>query len=138
MDTSRVPGPGPCAHRAAQLRVATVRGVVPLARVGRENPGGSDRVPVVLTPREMEVLALVGRGWSDGAIAAHLFISKKTASVHVANIKGKLGTENRVETALAAQALGLRVPAARARTAHAGGHARVAGWRKGAGCSTGR
>lgn len=56
-----------------------------------------------LTARELEVLALVGAGCSDGEIAERLFISKKTASVHVANIKGKLGTANRVETALAAR-----------------------------------
>ncbi len=63
-----------------------------------------------LTRREVEVLALVGEGCSDGQIAERLFISKKTASVHVANIKDKLGTENRVETALAAVRMGL-VPA---------------------------
>jgi DNA-binding CsgD family transcriptional regulator len=60
-----------------------------------------------LTRREVEVLALVGEGCSDGDIAERLCISKKTASVHVANIKGKLGTENRVETALAAVRMGL-------------------------------
>jgi predicted ATPase/DNA-binding CsgD family transcriptional regulator len=64
----------------------------------------------VLTRREVEVLALVGEGCSDGQIAERLFISKKTASVHVANIKDKLGTGNRVETALAAVRMGL-VPA---------------------------
>ena len=57
--------------------------------------------------REVEVLALVGEGCSDGEIAERLFISKKTASVHVANIKDKLATENRVETALAAVRMGL-------------------------------
>jgi predicted ATPase/DNA-binding CsgD family transcriptional regulator len=60
-----------------------------------------------LTTREIEVLALVGDGCSDGEIAERLFISKKTASVHVANIKDKLATENRVETALAAVRMGL-------------------------------
>jgi DNA-binding NarL/FixJ family response regulator len=63
-----------------------------------------------LTRREVEVLALVGEGCSDGQIAERLFISRKTASVHVANIKDKLATENRVETALAAVRMGL-VPA---------------------------
>lgn len=60
-----------------------------------------------LTRREVEVFALVGEGLSDGRIAERLFISKKTASVHVANIKDKLGTANRVETALAAVRMGL-------------------------------
>jgi predicted ATPase/DNA-binding CsgD family transcriptional regulator len=52
-----------------------------------------------LTPREREVLALVSSGMSDGQIADALFISKKTASVHVANIKAKLGASSRVEVA---------------------------------------
>jgi DNA-binding CsgD family transcriptional regulator len=52
-----------------------------------------------LTPREQEVLALVASGMSDGEIATSLVISKKTVSVHVANIKAKLGASSRVEVA---------------------------------------
>jgi predicted ATPase/DNA-binding CsgD family transcriptional regulator len=52
-----------------------------------------------LTPREQEVLALVASGMSDGDIATALVISKKTVSVHVANIKTKLGASSRVEVA---------------------------------------
>jgi DNA-binding CsgD family transcriptional regulator len=52
-----------------------------------------------LTPREQEVLALVASGMSDGEIAESLVISKKTASVHVAHIKSKLGASSRVEVA---------------------------------------
>jgi DNA-binding CsgD family transcriptional regulator/tetratricopeptide (TPR) repeat protein len=52
-----------------------------------------------LTPREQEVLALVASGMSDGEIAMSLVISKKTVSVHVANIKAKLGASSRVEVA---------------------------------------
>ena len=60
-----------------------------------------------LTPREREVLALVAAGRSDGDIARALFISKKTAGVHVSNIKGKLGAESRVEIAIIAQRRGM-------------------------------
>ena len=60
-----------------------------------------------LTKREIEILELVGRGRSDGEIAAALFISPKTASVHVANIKAKLGSSSRLEIALRARDLGL-------------------------------
>jgi non-specific serine/threonine protein kinase len=60
-----------------------------------------------LSPRELEVIALVADGRSDGEIAAELFISKKTASAHVAHIKNKLGVENRVEIAVAAIRAGL-------------------------------
>ena len=58
-----------------------------------------------LTPREREVLTLVADGRSDGEIAEALFISKKTASVHVASIKGKLGASNRVEMAMLARGI---------------------------------
>jgi predicted ATPase/DNA-binding CsgD family transcriptional regulator len=61
----------------------------------------------VLTKREVEVLALVGRGRSDPEIAAELFISAKTASVHISNIKAKLGARSRLEIALRARDLGL-------------------------------
>jgi DNA-binding NarL/FixJ family response regulator len=45
------------------------------------------------------VLALVARGRTNGEIGAELFISTKTASVHVSNIIRKLGVTNRVEAA---------------------------------------
>jgi predicted ATPase/DNA-binding CsgD family transcriptional regulator len=71
----------------------------------REARGGGSRHD--LTPREREVLALVAAGRSDGDIAKALFISKKTASVHVASIKGKLGAESRVEIAIIAHRSGM-------------------------------
>jgi predicted ATPase/DNA-binding CsgD family transcriptional regulator len=66
----------------------------------------------LLSARERQVLALVADGRSDGEIADELFISKKTASVHVAHIKDKLGVDSRVEIALAGIRLGLTAPAA--------------------------
>jgi predicted ATPase/DNA-binding CsgD family transcriptional regulator len=63
-----------------------------------------------LSPRELEVIAMVADGRSDGEIAAELFISKKTASAHVAHIKNKLGVESRVEIAVAAIRLGVVGP----------------------------
>ena len=61
----------------------------------------------VLTPRESEVLALVSAGRSNGEIAAQLFISTKTASVHVSNILAKLGAAGRTEAAAIARRRGL-------------------------------
>jgi DNA-binding NarL/FixJ family response regulator len=52
-----------------------------------------------LTPRELEVLALVTRGLSNRAIAETLVISEKTAEVHVRNILGKLGFSSRTQAA---------------------------------------
>jgi DNA-binding CsgD family transcriptional regulator len=64
-------------------------------------------VPFGLTDREREVLALVAAGRSNGQIATALFISPKTASVHVSNILAKLGVSGRVEAAGVAHRLGL-------------------------------
>ncbi len=60
-----------------------------------------------LTTREREVLALVAQGRTNGQIARELFISVKTASVHVSNIVAKLGVTNRTEAAMAASVQGL-------------------------------
>jgi DNA-binding CsgD family transcriptional regulator len=60
-----------------------------------------------LTSREAEVLALVAAGRSNRQIAQALFISPKTASVHVSNILAKLGASTRVEAAAMAHRLGL-------------------------------
>ena len=61
-----------------------------------------------LSSREMEVLALVAAGLSNGEIAARLFITRKTAAVHVTHILDKLGVSNRVEAAVVAERAGLR------------------------------
>jgi DNA-binding NarL/FixJ family response regulator/tetratricopeptide (TPR) repeat protein len=60
-----------------------------------------------LTSRESEVLSLLAAGRSNREIAATLFISPKTASVHVSNILAKLGAANRTEAAASARTLGL-------------------------------
>jgi DNA-binding NarL/FixJ family response regulator len=53
--------------------------------------------PEPLTPRELEVLTLMGAGHSNSEIAATLAIAPRTAKVHVQNILGKLGATNRTE-----------------------------------------
>jgi DNA-binding CsgD family transcriptional regulator len=60
-----------------------------------------------LTERELEVLRLVALGRSNREIAAELFISPKTASVHVSNILAKLAVATRTEAASRAHALRL-------------------------------
>jgi DNA-binding CsgD family transcriptional regulator len=52
-----------------------------------------------LTPREVEVLGQLAKGRTDRQIAEELFISKKTASVHVSNLLRKLDAANRIEAA---------------------------------------
>jgi len=63
-----------------------------------------------LTAREFEVLRLVAAGRSNREIAGELFISAKTASVHVSNILAKLGVTNRGEAAATAHRLHLFDP----------------------------
>jgi DNA-binding CsgD family transcriptional regulator/tetratricopeptide (TPR) repeat protein len=63
-----------------------------------------------LTPREQEVLQHLVEGRTNRQIARALFISEKTASVHVSNIMSKLGATNRSEAAAIAHRLHLLEP----------------------------
>ncbi len=85
-----------------------------LARNARIRPPGAPAArnpdaatPLGLTAREFEVLRLVADGQSNPEIAARLFISAKTASVHVSNILAKVGVSSRGEAAAAAHRLRL-------------------------------
>jgi DNA-binding CsgD family transcriptional regulator/tetratricopeptide (TPR) repeat protein len=60
-----------------------------------------------LSAREVEVLALVTAGYSNGEIADRLFITRKTAAVHVTHILDKLGVANRVGAAMIGARAGL-------------------------------
>jgi DNA-binding CsgD family transcriptional regulator len=96
---------------ATRLRAAPLGAALDdLARRARLDPGNGNRgghgdgsgatSPLAaLTDREREVLSLLARGMSNREIAAVLFITPKTASVHVSNILGKLGAASRTEAA---------------------------------------
>ena len=67
---------------------------------------------VVPNDREWFTFTLVADGRSNSEIAEQLFISRKTASVHVSNILAKLGVATRVQAAAVAHRRGLtRAPA---------------------------
>jgi DNA-binding NarL/FixJ family response regulator len=68
--------------------------------------GQADAARLGLTSRESEVLALVAAGRTNREIGAELYVSEKTASVHVSNILRKLGVSSRVEAAAIAQRVG--------------------------------
>jgi DNA-binding CsgD family transcriptional regulator/tetratricopeptide (TPR) repeat protein len=79
------------------------------ARLGLPSGPGSGQPSAIagLTAREAEVLRLVSAGRSNRDIAAELFISAKTVSVHVSNILAKLHAASRTEAAAIAHRAGL-------------------------------
>ena len=102
-----------CQRLGAQPLLDDVQALARRARIDLDpaafgaDPAAEAPVPFGLTDREREVLALVAAGRSNGQIASALFISPKTASVHVSNILAKLGVSGRVEAAAVAHRLGL-------------------------------
>ena len=93
---------------AAQAReVAEQLGARPmLAELAALEPHTAEHAATPLTPRELEVLALVAEGLSNREVGLKLFISTKTASVHVSNILTKLGAGTRTEAAALGRRLG--------------------------------
>ncbi|MEO8391952.1 MAG: LuxR C-terminal-related transcriptional regulator [Chloroflexota bacterium] len=64
-------------------------------------------LPEPLSPREFEVLHLLGEGLSNAEIAQKLFISVATVKVHTRSIYGKISVNNRTQAILQAQKLNL-------------------------------
>ncbi|MDT0306799.1 AAA family ATPase [Streptomyces sp. DSM 44917] len=99
---------------AEEARRLAQRARLPLAPGGAARAGdGGPPESFGLTRRELDVLSLVAAGRSNRQIAQELFISPKTASVHVSNILAKLEVSGRGEAAALAHRLGI-VGAARA------------------------
>ncbi|WP_435858445.1 helix-turn-helix transcriptional regulator [Streptomyces milbemycinicus] len=96
-----IPGSGP---------VSTPLAALPATATSPQDPAAEPTDPAEalgLTPRERDVLRLVALGRSNRQIAEELFISPKTASVHVSNILAKLEVSGRGEAAAVAHRLRL-------------------------------
>ncbi|MEA2717576.1 MAG: hypothetical protein QOI99_1893 [Actinomycetota bacterium] len=98
-------GEGRLDPSVAALVMAQVARDGPQADRGSDGTGGDgvDR----LTPRETEVLRLLGEGLSNRALAERLFVSEKTVKTHVSSILAKLGLSDRTQAALYAVHHGL-------------------------------
>lgn len=83
-----------CLGRWHGWRVAELEAVQRRLGIGPA-VGGPDS----LTPREREVAALLAQGLTNAALADRLYISPRTAAVHVSNILSKLGMSSRTEVA---------------------------------------
>jgi DNA-binding CsgD family transcriptional regulator len=95
---------GAAAVAADAARLLAHAGLLPGA------PGADlpiDAGPARLTERELSVLGLLAEGKTNRQIGQQLFISPKTASVHVSRILDKLGVDNRTEAAAAGRRAGL-------------------------------
>ncbi|MBV7699191.1 helix-turn-helix transcriptional regulator [Streptomyces sp. TRM70350] len=92
---------------ADAVTVLAQRARLALAPAPAPKPVADPAQALGLTTRERDVLRLVAGGRTNRQIAEELFISPKTASVHVSNILGKLGVSGRGEAAALAHRLGL-------------------------------
>ncbi|MGX1246750.1 DNA-binding NarL/FixJ family response regulator [Streptomyces pseudovenezuelae] len=100
--------------RAARAVFARLGATVFLERTDEllRRGGPAEAAPTAppLTAREQDVLRLLARGRSNRQIGEELFITGKTASVHVSNILAKLGAASRTEAVAVAYREGLIAP----------------------------
>jgi two-component system, NarL family, response regulator LiaR len=69
--------------------------------IGQGGNNSADETPEkTLTPRELEVLRMMARGWGNSRIAQHMCVTEATIKFHVGNIYDKLSVTSRVEAVL--------------------------------------
>ena len=87
--------------------LARIRRSIGRASLIRQAVVGGTGIRIGLSPRELEVLALLGHGLETGAIADRLVISRKTVATHVQRILSKLGVHSRTAAVARAHREGL-------------------------------
>jgi DNA-binding CsgD family transcriptional regulator len=103
---------GPLRHEieglAGRARLVLARPAADAPADGEpERPAARPGPLDTLTARELDVLALMAEGRTNREIAAALYISEKTASVHVSHILAKLGVRSRVQAVAVAHQVGV-------------------------------
>ncbi|AJT66014.1 hypothetical protein T261_4360 [Streptomyces lydicus] len=110
----------------ALLAPSITRRLVERFASGAQRPAPDIETPAIhrdlaaLTPREREVLTLMGKGLSNTELAQALTLSEATVKTHVARIFAKLALRDRAQAVVLAYETGLVSPGDSARTAGAG------------------
>ena len=102
----------PIAALAQQLLVALqseTTAAASMTRTGQYPANQQPSPPLIeeLSPRELDVLCLIGEGLSNDGIAQQLFLSLGTVKWHTSNIYGKLGVRNRTKAVALAREMGI-------------------------------
>ncbi|MEU6258602.1 response regulator transcription factor [Streptomyces sp. NPDC047043] len=75
----------------------------------RKDPAEDPRL-ASLTNREREILVAMGKGWTNGEIAARLVVAESTVKSHVGRVLAKIGARDRIQAVIIAYDLGLARP----------------------------
>ncbi|MEW1773689.1 response regulator transcription factor [Streptomyces sp. NPDC086777] len=75
----------------------------------RGDPGADPRL-ASLTEREREILVAIGKGWTNGEIAARFVVSESTVKTHVGRVLAKIGARDRVQAVIFAYDQGIARP----------------------------
>ncbi|MEU3828909.1 response regulator [Streptomyces sp. SID486] len=79
--------------------------------VTRGDPGEDPRL-AALTEREREILVAIGKGWTNGEIAARFVVTESTVKTHVGRVLAKIGARDRVQAVIFAYDQGIARPGA--------------------------